>query len=301
MEKKKKKRGDRRDGVRVRGLDAMHVFMPYLLPNRTDNEAFVNETVNLTALNAFLEEKNAANPDYKYTIFHAVTAALAKTIYHRPKLNRFIQGYRLYERNELLLAFVAKRIFSDDGDEALLLINCDGDTTIDSLHDTICRRVSKSRKEGSVDDTTQIMNKLAKLPRFILRIIIRILNFLEYHDWLPDFLRYADPYHSTVFISNLGSIKLNAAYHHLTNWGTTSLFVVIGEKHMKTVPGPDGVPVTAEVLPLGITLDERIADGYYYAKSVKLLKHLLENPHLLDEPCKCEVDMEAAKKQEVPV
>lgn len=290
MEKKKKKRGDRRDGYRVRGLDAMHVFMPYLLPNRTDNEAFVNETVDLTAVNAFLEEKNASNPDYKYTIFHVVTAALAKTIYQRPKLNRFIQGHRLYERNEILLSFVAKRIFSDDGDEALLLINCDGDTTIDSLHDTICRKVSKSRKEGSVDDTTKIMNQLAGLPRFVLRFLIRILNFLEYHDMLPDFLRYADPYHSTVFISNLGSIKLNAAYHHLTNWGTTSLFLVIGEKHTKMVENADGTLVPKEVLPLGITLDERIADGYYYAKSVRLLKHLLENPHLLDLPCSTPVD-----------
>ncbi len=293
---KKKNRGDRRDGVRVQGLDAMHAFMPYLLPNRTDNEAFINENIDLTAVNAFLEEKNAGNPDYKYTIFHVVAAALAKTIYQRPKLNRFIQGHRLYERNEILLSFVAKRIFADDGDEALLLINCDENTTIDSLHDTICRRVSKSRKEGSVDDTTKIMNVLAKFPRIVIRLIIRLLNFLEYHDWLPDFLRYADPYHSTVFISNLGSIKLNAAYHHLTNWGTTSLFLVIGEKHKKTVLDADGNTKTAEFLPLGITLDERIADGYYYAKSIKLLKYLLENPSLLDAPCKELVEYEKTKE-----
>ncbi len=294
--KKNRKWGDRRDGVRVRGLDAMHVFMPYLLPNRTDNEAFINEQVDLSALNAFLEKKNAENPDYKYTIFHAVTAALAKTIYQRPKLNRFISGRRLYERNEILLAFVAKRIFSDDGDEALLLVNCDENTTIDSLHDTICRRVSKSRKEGSVDDTTKIMNALAGLPRFLLRFIVGILNVLEYYGWLPAFLRYADPYHSTVFISNLGSIKLNAAYHHLTNWGTNSLFVVVGEKHMETVVSPDGSIKATEVLPFGITLDERIADGYYYAKSIKLLKHLLTHPHLLDLPASVPVEYEETKE-----
>lgn len=294
---KKKRWGDRRDGVRVRGLDAMHVFMPYLLPNRADNEAFVNESVDLTALNQFLAEKNAGDISYKYTIFHAVTAAIAKTLYQRPKLNRFIQGRRLYERNELLLAFVAKRIFSDDGDEALLLVNCDGDTTIDTLHDTICSRVSKSRKEGSVDDTTKIMNALAGLPRFVLRFIVWVLNVLEYYDLLPNFLRYADPYHSSVFISNLGSIKLNAGYHHLANWGTNSLFLVVGEKHMETVANPDGTTRVAEVLPLGITLDERIADGYYYAKSVKLFKYLLEHPHLLDIPAREPVDM--AKQQPV--
>ncbi len=293
----KKRRGDRKDARRVRGLDAMHVFMPYLLPNRTDNEAFVTETVDLTAINDFLKEKNKDNPAYKYTIFHVVAAALAKTLYLRPKLNRFVTGHRLYERNEILLSFVAKRIFSDDGEEALILLHCDKDSTIDSIHDKICSRVSKTRKEGVVDDTTKIMNALAGLPRFVLRFLIRIINFLEYHDMLPAFLRYADPYHSTVFISNLGSIKLKSGYHHLTNWGTTSLFVVIGEKHFAPVFSADGTSEVREVLPLGITLDERIADGYYYAKSIKLLKHLLTHPHLLELPADVPVEYESKEKE----
>lgn len=293
----KKQRGDRRDGRRVRGLDAMHAFMPYLLPGRTNNEAFVNETVDLTAINAYLAEKNQGDPSYKYTIFHVVAAALAKTIYLRPKMNRFIAGHRLYERNEILLSFVAKRIFSDDGEEALVLLNCDKDSTLDSMHDTICKRVSKTRQAGTVDDTTKIMNAISHLPRFLLRFFVFILNRLEYHDLLPDFLRYADPYHSTVFISNLGSIRLNSGYHHLTNWGTTSLFLVIGEKHLAKHLLPDGSEKISEVLPLGFTLDERIADGYYYAKTIRLFKHLLANPHLLDLPFETPVDMETLQKE----
>lgn len=293
----KKQRGDRKDARRVRGLDAMHVFTPYLLPGRTNNEAFVTETVDLSAINDFLAQKNQGNPVYKYTIFHVVAAALAKTIYLRPKMNRFIAGHRLYERNEILLSFVAKRIFSDDGEEALVLLNCDKDSTIDSMHDTICKRVSKTRQEGTVDDTTKIMNAVANLPRFLLRFFIRILNFLEYHDLLPDFLRYADPYHSTVFISNLGSIRLNSGYHHLTNWGTTSLFLVIGEKHLAPQIMPDGTSAVREVLPLGITLDERIADGYYYAKTIRLFKYLLTHPYLLDFPFETPVDDEKAEKE----
>ena len=295
----KKKRGDRNDARRVRGLDAMHVFMPYLLPNRTDNEAFVTETVDLTAVNAFLAEKNKDNPAYKYTIFHVVAAALAKTIYLRPKLNRFIEGHRLYERNEILLSFVAKRIFSDDGDEALILLNCDKDSTIDTIHDKICSRVSKTRKEGEVDDTTKLLNVLANFPRFLLRFFVRVLRFLEYHGHLPAFLRYIDPYHSTVFISNLGSIKLNSAYHHLTNWGTTSLFVVIGEKHFAPVYDKDGKSEVREVLPLGITLDERIADGYYYSKSINLLKYLLTHPEVLELPADVPVEYESNEKEGV--
>ena len=125
------------------------------------------------------------------------------------------------------------------------------------------------------------MDTLTKLPRFILRFIMWILHKLDFYGRVPDFLIKEDPNYATVFISNLGSIGLKAGYHHLCNWGTNSIFVVLGEK--KIVDG-------REVMDLGITLDERIADGYYYSKTIKLLKYLLQNPELLETPAKEEVD-----------
>ena len=41
---------------------------------------------------------------------------------------------------------------------------------------------------------------------------------------------------------------------------------------------------------IGLTIDERIADGYYYSRTVQLLKTLLENPELLDRPLNEEVE-----------
>ena len=35
---------------------------------------------------------------------------------------------------------------------------------------------------------------------------------------------------------------------------------------------------------IGLTVDERISDGYYCSKSVQLLKKLLEEPELLELP-----------------
>jgi len=288
----RKGRRNRRDGVFLRDLDPMHVFMPYLLPNRADNEAFISETVELDAINSFLEKKNADHPEYKYTMFHVVAAAIAKVLYLRPKMNRFVSGYRLYQRRDITLSFVAKKLFTDDGEEALLYMKCDGSTTVDSLHDDICRRVSGIREHGESDNNTDIMSVLAKLPRFAIRGFIGVLNALEYHDLTPNALLKEDPYHASVFISNLGSIKLNAAYHHLTNWGTNSLFLVIGAKHKAPCVCEDGSLELREVLDLGITIDERIADGYYYAKTIKLLKHLLAHPELLELPAETPVELE---------
>ena len=44
------------------------------------------------------------------------------------------------------------------------------------------------------------------------------------------------------------------------------------------------------VLNIGVTLDERIADGYYYSKTMRLVKHLLAHPELLERPAGEKVD-----------
>ncbi|MBO4734559.1 MAG: hypothetical protein J5662_08785 [Clostridia bacterium] len=293
MEENKRRRGDRRDATLVRDADPMHAFTPYLMPNRADNEAFVSETIDLTNINRFLEEKNKNNPKYKYTIFHVFAAAIAKTITLRPYLNRFICGHRLYQRNDIIMSFVAKKVFSDDGGELLIFLECGKGSTIDKIHDHICDKVSAERsKTSGADHTTNMMEMLTKIPRPILRLVMRILNWLNYHGWVPQWLGKEDPDMASVFISNLGSIKLHAGYHHLANWGTNSIFIVIGEKHPEPQFDENGFKGLSEVLELGITLDERIADGYYFSKSIRLLRHLLQNPELLDRPANEEVDYE---------
>ena len=128
------------------------------------------------------------------------------------------------------------------------------------------------------------MGILTKLPRPILRFTMDFLAFLDYHGHYPDVLMKVDPYYTTVFISNLGSIKMNANYHHLANWGTNSIFAVVGEKKPTPFFEADGGCTMRDALNLGITLDERIADGYYFAGTIAILKKLVENPKLLDRP-----------------
>ncbi len=288
----KGKRGDRRDGVWLNDLDALHGFMPYLYPNRADNEAFIKEQIDVTNLMAYLEKKNIGHEDFKYTFFHAIVAAMVKTVVLRPQLNRFIQGNRIYQRHALTTAFVVKKTFDEASHEALAFLYFDKDSTIDTVHEEIKKEVTTFRKGNAVDNSTQGMDMLLKLPRPILRLVMKWLFRQDYKGTIPYELIKADPNHATLFFSNLGSIKLNAAYHHLSNWGTTSIFIVIGEKHKAPFYDDEGNVTMREVIDLGITLDERIADGYYYSKSIKLVKHLLQNPELLERPAEEEVDYE---------
>lgn len=281
-QKYKKRAGDRKDARWLRDLDALHAFVPYLYPNRADNEAYICERIDLTNINQYIEKKNAENPEMQYKLFQIIIAALVKTITLRPKMNRFVKGGRIYQRNVLSAAFVVKKEFADDGGEALAFVEFDEDTDIDSVRQKIYDIIHKCRGTG-MDNSTQGMDTLTKLPRFVLRFVMWILHKLDYYGRVPDFLIKEDPNYATVFVTNLGSIGLKSGYHHLSNWGTNSIFVVLGEK--KVVNG-------REVIDIGLTLDERIADGYYYSKTVKLLKHLLHNPELLETPAKEEVDYE---------
>ena len=116
-----------------------------------------------------------------------------------------------------------------------------------------------------------------------MKLFIGTLNFLDRHGWVPESITKVDPNYCTVLLSNLGSIKCNAVYHHLNNFGNNSIVITIGEMHKAYKMNESGEMEARDVVNIGATLDERIADGFYFARSLKLVKHLFKNPELLDK------------------
>ena len=134
------------------------------------------------------------------------------------------------------------------------------------------------------------MDVIQKLPKFLLKFVGVCARFLDRHGWMPSGIIATDPFYSSAILANLGSIGLHSGYHHLTNWGTCSVFCVIGEIKKRPFYDDEGNMEMRESVDLGLTIDERIADGYYYSRTVKLLRTLLENPELLDAPLNEEVN-----------
>jgi pyruvate/2-oxoglutarate dehydrogenase complex dihydrolipoamide acyltransferase (E2) component len=287
--KLRRKIGDRKDAKLVRKIDGIHLIVPLIHPNRCDNEAFVSERIDLTNINTYLEKLNADKPEFKYTIFHIVVTAIIRCITLRPKMNRFIANNSLYEKNDISAAFTIKKQFEDEAREGLAFIRADENTNLKSVHESIRKQVTDCRK-GKVDASSNVMDILTKFPRPITRFIGTMARWLDKHGKLPESLIETDPYHSSVVLTNLGSIKLKSGYHHLTNWGTNSVFVIIGEKKFRPVFNDDGSFEMKDTVDIGLTVDERIADGYYFSKTIKLLKKLLENPELLEEPASTPVE-----------
>ena len=177
-------------------------------------------------------------------------------------------------------------LYKDKYDE--ILIMCEDDN-IASISKKIVGDVKKIRNNvGSVTD--DFIDNFKYFPRFIIRFVVMILKFLDNHDWLPKSLTSGSIYHSTVLLSNLGSIHCDGIYHNLTNFGTNSVVVTIGEILEKTLV-VDGKIEKRYVCQFGITLDERIADGVYFAKCINLLEYILKNPSLLEEEVNVKIDI----------
>ena len=282
-EKKKKRRfGDRWDGTLIRDLDGMHLVMPMMYPGRCANEAFINVRVDLTEAKKYLAEKNAEKPEFRYSFFHLLVTALARCLTLRPKMNRFIANKNMYQRNEVSLAFTIKQSLTDDGDEGLAFLHTTPDSTIETIREDMRQQIENCKK-GGVDPSSAALNFFTKVPRFFTRAFVKFARWLERRGKLPRSLIETDPYYSSCVISNLGSVRVGSCYHHLTEWGTTSFFVTMGEIKRRPFFNADGTYEMRDTIDLGLTIDERIADGYYYGKTIRLLRTVLEHPWILEE------------------
>ncbi len=290
-EKKKQRRklGDRRDGKLIRDLDPMHVITPILYPNRCDNEAYFLERFEMAPIREYLAKLNQEEKDFPYTPFHILVTAVLKVLTLRPKLNRFVANKLMYQRNEITASFVVKKLFTDEGAEALALIRAKDEDTIRTIHQKLFKQISTSRSDV-VDRSSESMDIVSRMPRRLTRLFCEFICFLDKIGKVPQVLIGTDPYYQSVVLSNLGSLKLNVGYHHLTNWGTCSLFAIMGEIKETAYRKEDGTLGYHETVDIGLTVDERLADGYYYAKSLRLLQKLLANPELLELPMNQDVD-----------
>ena len=277
---------DRFDAKYLKDCDAMHFIMPFMFPDRCDNQTYFTFLIDLTNLEKYLKKKNKKGIDYKYNVFQCVVTAVLKTITLRSKLSIFIHDRKMYKRNEVSAAFTVKQEFADDGGEVLCFIHSKPEWNIDDVHNELKRQLLKLKSKGYKDESSSVMDKLNSIPKFISRPLVRFVCWLEKKSLIPKSMIETDPYHSSAVLANLGSIGLPEGYHHLTNWGTTSIFVVLGEYGKMPFYENEKV-VFKDGIKLGFTVDERIADGFYFARSIQMIEYILQHPEMLEEPaCK---------------
>ena len=272
MEKRKRKFGDRKDARLCRDVTGMSQICVDLKPKRYMSELYLDQRFDVTNLVNYINKHK--DDDQKLTYFHAFVMAIGKTIYNRPLLNRFIANRHIYEHNDVTISFVMKIDFNDKSEEIMVVIPILENDNIFTISKKISDKVNSIRTKGDTgegaNDAIQI---LGKMPNILRVPIVGILKWMDDKGWLPASLMKDNIYYSSMLVSNIGSLKCDAIYHNITDFGTCPGVITMGE--IKN----EGKKYYCD---FGMTMDERATDGFYLIKSIKLIQYLLDNPEILE-------------------
>ncbi len=273
--------GFRSDGKKVKNMNIIEKAEPFFMPQRIDAVNYTTIKVPCAKLDEFIARERRNGISYSY--MHLVIATIVRVIYIRKKLNRFVMRGSIYQRNTLTISMDIKKKLDDESDSITLKFFFTGRESIDEIKKIIDDEIAKNLQENEVHKTTKVAGKFCKLPDFLFRWAMALVRFLDRHGMLPKSLIKASPFHTSCFITNLKSIKLGHIYHHLYNFGTTTIFASMGKEQMEPYIENNKELKIGKFMNIGMSLDERIADGLYMGKSLKLVMDLLGNPDTLKE------------------
>jgi len=274
--------GDRWDGVKVRNLPGFRKIFPFLMRTRTESAAYHLKRLKIARTMAWLDRANAGR-EKRISFFHVVLAASVRTLALRPEANRFVVGLRLFQRRTIDLSFVIKRELTEEASETTIKLTFDPRSTVADVSERVSGAVQATKRSRTSADE-KIASVVAGGPRFLTRFIVWAARTLDYFSLLPSALIKEDPMYASAFLANLGSIGLDAIYHHLYEWGNAPFFLVIGKRKKEPLVNDRGEVEAQDVVDIKISLDERIADGVFFARTIDLLAELIENPEKLEAP-----------------
>jgi hypothetical protein len=262
----------RPDGKLATDVPAARQIMPFIMRNRNESTVYFEQQIDLTRTLPFIDQFNAAHPNRKVTVFHVFMWAAMNALHARPRMNRFVVGSRIYQRDGIWISYSAKKALRDDAPIVVLKRRFDPSMGFEQVVDFIYGDLVEGRsdKQSHVDKELKLF---LALPAPLLRIGVKLLAWLDSWNLLPGSFILNDPLYASLFVANLGSVRLESAYHHLYEYGSIPLFAAIGKK--KEVVTPEG---TRTVCSIKYSFDERIEDGLYAAGALSLLKDRLEDP-----------------------
>jgi hypothetical protein len=277
---RKKKWGDRREGRRLRTVTPMLQLVPYIMKERSDSQNFFEDVVDISNIEKYLEKKHKEGFT-DMTLLHVILAAYVRIVAEKPGVNRFVAGRRVYARNNVECVMTIKQEMTIESPDTCVKAIFDPRDNIYNVYRKFRRVVKEALSaETGFDDTARV---LTKLPRWLMRFLMRILRFLDFHGKLPKSLLNVSPFHGSMVITSMGSLGIPAIYHHLYNFGTLPVFISYGNIFTADAVKRDGSREKHHFVSFKVVTDERICDGYYYASVFKRLKKIFQNPEILDQ------------------
>lgn len=282
IKKRKRRWGDRYDGYKVKHKDPTFYLIPQIMRTRLDSQIFFDEQIDISGLRKFIVENRENIPGL--SMYHFFVAAIIRTMVQRPRINRFVSGRKIYSRSYIRVSLTIKKFMDENGEEGQLTPEFDVNDTLSDVVAKFNAALEEAKAEDEKNkgnDTDLTIRLLSALPGFVLKFVVWLLRNLDSIGLMPKFINRVSPFHSSIFVTNVGSIGLSPVYHHLYEFGTTSAFMAIGKKEVVNEIDRDGKVNSKHVINMRFVLDERICDGYYFASAIKLFKYYVKHPEML--------------------
>lgn len=269
----------RSDGYLLKDLKPFEKIIPYVMEKRSDAQNFSKQIFPAESIDKYILEKKQNG--YNFSYMHVFIAAYVRVIAERPQLNRFVMNNQIYQRNKIYVSMAVKRSLRDDGEETTVKFEFTGKETIFEIAEIIDKDIAKALSYSEDNDTDKLAEIVMSMPGFVKKLLVRTLKAMDKYNLLPKSIIDASPFHTTMFFTYLKSIDTQYIYHHLYDFGTTGLFAALGKTVKLPIVENDQV-VVKKCCEIGYTMDERICDGVYYARSFKLFEKYINNPRLLE-------------------
>ncbi|NLK87100.1 MAG: 2-oxo acid dehydrogenase subunit E2 [Clostridiaceae bacterium] len=292
MTKYKRRFGDRYDGRRIRSLDPFYRIVPFIMRYRSDSQNFFEEKIEIGHAESYLRKRRKST-GVKISMLHVMIAAMVRTIALRPALNRFIAGQNIYARNEILVSLAIKKEMKVDSPETTVKFKFEPTDTLSEIAQKINRQIEENKVPDTKNDTDKVARLFMLCPGLLVKLLVFLIRSMDYLGIMPKVIHRVSPFHTSFFITDLGSIGIQPIYHHLYDFGTTSIFIAFGIKTREKVIDSNNEIKEKRFIKMKVATDERIVDGHYYASAFKLYKALVQNPERLEvHPGKLEPDIE---------
>ena len=283
MSETRRRPGDRKDGRLLRTLPAFNKFIPFIMPQRNDRFIHYEEAFEVSRVDRRLRALRTEG--YKgIGILHFMIACYVRAVAMLPGVNRFVAGRRIYAHNNIEVVMTVKRELSIDATETTIKVRFQPTDTIFDVYRKMNEKIDEIKSSDENNNTEAVAEILASFPRFLLRAAIGVLRALDYFGLLPESLTDASPFHGSMIITDLGSLRIGPIYHHIYNFGTLPVFIAFGAKRHAYEIDRHGKVIDNKYIDTKLVLDEGIVDGHYYAQLLRSFRYIFEHPEIVEAP-----------------
>ena len=272
--------GLRSDGRKIKSLPPLFRVIPHVMKERSDAHVYFSQEIPIKTLDEYIAKKDQEG--IKMSYMNIIYAALVRMLAEKPALNRFIMDGRTYARHGIHISLAIKKGMTEDAEETTIKLPFTGSENIFEVKEILDNTILQNKDKENQNDTDKLVKFLSLVPDWLYKLIVNILMYLDKHGMMPKFIIKLSPFHTSAFLTNVGSLGIDAIYHHLYNFGTTGVFLAMGKKKKSYIYEDDDI-VPEKSISLAWVADERICDGFYYANALKSFYRYLKKPELLEE------------------